>query len=147
MNGKWLPLLIVVTFFLGFISGFLSDKNWLVEEELAYFQQLTAENKRLKLEKDTWLTFIKEEMSNYEIILPKKDEQFIQIANILDEIDVEVKLLDQIGVLERNGILISFSNDEKKVEGMKQLILDYVPIAEQDIQQFYLSLLRIRGVE
>lgn len=139
--------MLFFTFILGFLSGLLMDKSWITQEEIAFIKKMTAENQLLRAENESWLAFLQEEMSDYEIVLPTKEEPFLQIEHLLTQIGVEVKLLEEFATFEKEGILITFGSDEKLLAGLKQLVLEEVPIAEQDIHQFYLSLLRLKGRE
>lgn len=147
MHKYRLHFFVVLTFFLGFLTGYVSDKSWITKEELAYVKKVTAENETLKGELNHWRQFLKEELKRYEIVVTSNDEQFAELKRLLDEIGVEVKLLKEMNDPEKNQIVISFTQNEEHLHGMKQLILDRVPIDDEDVQQFYLSLLRLRGGE
>lgn len=146
-DWKVFPFIVIVTFILGFLSGLITDKDWLTAQEQAYIRKISAENELLAAEKKEWLAYIGEQLGDVEFLIPTNEEPFHHIAALLSQIGVEVKLLEENGVLQKEGILISVGNEENMMEGFKQLKIDSVPISARDIQQFYLSLLRMKEGE
>lgn len=137
-------LVIIIIFALGMISGVLLDKDWLSEEQQHYIKSLQTENKMLMAERNTWLSYVQDEIRDYDIFITAEEDS-TYLASLLNQVGVEVKVLEEMGVLENEGILISLGQEVDLEENMKLLALDTLPYTAIDIQRFYLSLLRLKG--
>ncbi|OLO42828.1 hypothetical protein BTR23_02175 [Alkalihalophilus pseudofirmus] len=141
------PFILITTLLFGVLIGVVIDKDWLSEQQAIYFNQLQSENALLKSEREGWLSFVAEEMGSTPLYIPSEDESYSKLAFLLEEIGAEVKLIE-MGVepiLEADGILISLGNEWYKEYDGPQMTLEAIPIHEIDVQNFYLSLLRVKG--
>ncbi|WP_209123104.1 hypothetical protein [Alkalihalobacillus sp. BA299] len=140
-------ILLILTFFFGAFVGVVIDKDWLTEQQAIYFNQLRSENALLKTERDGWLSFVAEEMGSTPLYIPAQDEKYNKLAFLLEEIGAEVKVIE-MGVepiFDADGILISIGNELYKEYEGPHMALEAIPIHEIEIQDFYLSLLRLKG--
>ena len=139
--------ILLLTFLFGVFVGVILDKDWLNEQQLLYFNQLQTENSLLKAERNGWLSFVAEEIGSTPLYIASEDETYSSLAFLLEEIGAEVKLIEKgvEPILEEEGILISLGNELYHDFEGPHMALEAIPIHEIDVQNFYLTLLRLKG--
>ncbi len=140
-------LILLMTFVFGVVVGVVMDKDWLSEQQVLYFNQLQSENTLLKSEREGWLSFVAEEMGSTPFYIASEDETSNSLAFLLEEIGAEVKMIEKgvVPILEADGILISLGSEIYMDYEGPHMALEAIPSHEIDIQNFYLSLLRLKG--
>lgn len=140
-------IVISFTFFAGMLVGIVYDKDWLSEQQLAYIERLKAENHLLHFERESWLSFVAEEMSPYDIFVSTEADHYPHLTSLLSRIGLEAKRLEHLDkVIEsKQGILITLGQEVEQNQHLLHLSLDKIPEKEDDVQQFYLSLLKVKG--
>ncbi|WP_096201183.1 hypothetical protein [Bacillus sp. FJAT-45350] len=137
--------LLFITFFGGTLFGFMLDKGWVSDQQLTYIQSVKMEKDRLENENQQWLSYVSDELKRIDIYLTE-DVHDSNIKTWLNHIGVEAKQFDTMEtLLEKEGFLITVGQELDSEYDLPQLVIDAVPDDIYSAQQFYLSLLRIKG--
>lgn len=135
--------LLILT--IGIVIGVGLDKNWLTEQQISYVNTLKSENKLLQEQKEQWLAFIEDEMKQMNVFISSEQEAYSGLSQLLTPIGVEAeKVYNLDAVLQNKGIIITLGDELDFPSDVPHLSLEMIPERESEINQFYVSLLRIK---
>ncbi|MGO4887043.1 hypothetical protein ACJ2A9_04730 [Anaerobacillus sp. MEB173] len=136
---------LICTLCIGIVVGISMDKQWLTDQQLSYVSAIQSENKQLQEQQEQWLTFVEDELKQMNIFIPSKNEQYQGIAQLLTHIGIEAERMYSLdAVLQNKGIIITLGEEMDFPTDIPHLSLEMIPEQEKDINQFYVSLLRLK---
>ncbi len=139
-------MIILLIFGTGFLFGITMDKEWLSSQQLAYIKSIQTDKELLELERDSWLAYVSAELQPLDIYVSTQEDEFNRVGNLLQAVGLQAKRFDTIEtVLEKEGILITLGQEINLESDFPQLALEMIPEDIVSTQQFYLSLLRLKG--
>jgi len=139
-------ILILFPLFIGIIIGISLDKEWLSNEQMAYMKNLQNERSLLENERQMWLSYVSTELKPLDIYVASQEEQYSAITKILEPLGIRATKVETFDtMLEKEGILITLGQELEIDANLHQLALEMIPEDMLSAQQFYLSLLRLKG--
>lgn len=135
----------IFVLFVGIVIGISIDKEWLTEQEISYVNTLKLENKLLQEQQNQWLAFVEDEMRQINVFIPSENEHYNGLSRLLTQIGIEAqKIYNLDTVLQNKGIIITLGDELDFPSDIPHLSLDMIPEQENEINQFYVSLLRMK---